>query len=149
MLSKYNTIKFILDEAADKNHDINWSTWFNKVSRIFNHKIPEALLQGLSKLNIVELTELCDKHTYIAPINKQALQVERYYNWIKRRDEGNKRAAEQRKSIADAKRAEEMETRIKMQEYEFNKKLPIWEKQIKDLINKREKDNPWQTGFDL
>ena len=142
MISKYNTIRFILDEAANKDittTDTDWTLWFAKVSRIFKHKIPASLLEGLLKLNILKVNELCEHYRGInqRSIYHQDLKNDRYHNWIKRRDEGNKRAIELRKNVEAAKRAAEIETVIKMQEYEYKKKLPIWQQQYADIVNKR------------
>jgi hypothetical protein len=146
MISKYHTIRFVLDEAANKDPDsIDWTVWFTKVSRMFNHKIPEALLQGLLRLNLLCVNTLCEHHRGLNHrfVYNHDLKMDRFHTWIKRRDEGNKRAAEQRKRVADAKRAAEIEASIKQQEDEYKKKLPIWEKQYADLIAKRNTSNPW------
>jgi hypothetical protein len=143
MISKYNTIRFILDEAANKDitttTDTDWTLWFAKVSRVFQHKIPVALLEGLLKLNILKVNELCDEHymSLTKPINHSELKNIKYHNWIKRRDEGNKRAQELRKNVEARKRAAEIETVIKMQEAEYKKKLPIWQQQYADIVDKR------------
>ena len=95
MISKYNLIRFILDEAAVKNPNIEWDEWFRKVSRIFKHKIPEALLLGLSKQSDT-LKMLCDEHRDNSKLKPRSTHEERYQNWIKRRDEGNQRVVEKR-----------------------------------------------------
>ena len=63
-ISKYNLIRFILDESysdcentcytgddfCDREvFEAQWKNWFHKVSRIYNHKIPIQLLEGLRR----------------------------------------------------------------------------------------------------
>ena len=143
MISKYNLIRFILDEAAEKNPDIEW---FRKVSRIFAHKIPEALLSGLSKQSDT-LKMLCDE--YRGKPKPQSTAEDRYKNWIKRRDEGNKRAVQKRlEQKEDADRPKEILSTFVMTDDEIKQKMPDWQEQFNIIINKRQQEQEDVWRFD-
>ena len=106
-ISKYNLIKFILDVSyEDKQHVIStierkhctkddyWTCWLYSVSKIFNNKMPMALLKGLHKKNNHYLNDFCnEKIAEIQEENRKLhnLQMDKKRLWELKRDEGNKR----------------------------------------------------------
>ena len=113
MFSKYNIIQFVLD-VVPRVHDDEWQEWFQKVSRMFNHKIPQALLDALSKKNDI-LKQLCQEH--LATLKYSEPIKDKHAEWIKRRDAGNERVAQQRR-LDQMKKAEEKKM-LKMLEDEI------------------------------
>jgi gas vesicle protein len=148
MISKYNLIRFILDEAAEKNPNIEWNEWFRKVSRIFAHKIPEALLLGLSKQSDT-LKMLCDEYRSNSKPKPQSTVDDRYKNWIKRRDEGNKRAFQKRlEQKEDADTPKEILSTFVMTDDEIKQKMPDWQEQFKVIREKRQQEQEDLWRFD-
>jgi hypothetical protein len=145
MISKYNLIRFILDEAAEKNPD---SEWFRKVSRVFKHRIPEALLLGLSKQSDT-LKTLCDEYRSNSKPTPRSTDEDRYQKWIKRRDEGNKRAFQKRlEQKEDADTPKEILSTFVMTDDEIKQKMPDWQEQFNTIVNKRQQEQEDMWRFD-
>lgn len=103
MYSKYNIIRFVLDHAYEdhlKNGN-GWTEWFKSVSRIFNHKIPDALLAALSKKND-QLRDLSVAYK-AAHEEKSTKEDTKYEDWKRRRDEGNRKEMQKQKEEKDIK----------------------------------------------
>lgn len=107
-ISKYHLIKFILNSYEDHNQNsdnFNWIIWFNDISSIYNHKIPENLLLAIKSKNNDNkpIINLCDKELErIKARKKQEIlaledKEQRYKRWIEKRDAGNLRALQEQK----------------------------------------------------
>lgn len=109
-ISKYNLIRFILDEAYDDSENTaalgenfnergilvtHWKNWFHKISRIYNHKIPQSLLDGLKRKNNTFLTEIILEYE-IRQLQKPVKRTkeDEYDDWIKRVNTGNQNKRE-------------------------------------------------------
>lgn len=93
-ISKYCTIRFVLDCAYEDHAALvnpDWHNWLISISRMFSHRIPQALLHGLLRKNNSHIEQFC-----IERLNKLAepINESKYEKWLERRDMGNKKAQE-------------------------------------------------------
>jgi hypothetical protein len=139
MTSKYNIIRFVLDEAYEDrtNRPIqtqNWVEWFLKVSRMFNHKIPDSLLEALSKKNepLELLVEEYRKKARPKP------SIDAHAIWIQRRDAGNARALAKKQQEAKRIQQESKEIKLQQQETYERQMKPIWDKQYENILYERD-----------
>jgi hypothetical protein len=111
-MTKYHTIKFILDIAYEDHNKLpelekNWEKWFKSIIKIFNNDIPIALRFGLLNKNNIQLSEILDNYILFlykdVKFTLKEINEDKYYKWIERRDAGNKRTLHERKKIQDEK----------------------------------------------
>jgi hypothetical protein len=133
-MSKYHSIKFVLDIAYEDHNklqdDLDWEKWFKSIIKMFNNKIPGSLLRGLSRKNNTQLSRCLDLYEN-AVVKKEGKEEkerkeEDYNRWIKRRNDGNKRV--------------ELEKEIqKRKDYELycDEMQPKWDTKLKEIINSR------------
>jgi hypothetical protein len=133
-ISKYNTIRFILDEAYEDHKALgkDWDEWLRKISRMFNYNVPEALIEGLQR-----------KDPSLKITNNPSMYVEasenKYTKWIERRDRGNQRRIEEMKVKKEQEVKFIEEQRIKWLEDYENKMKPKWDSDFNKFITNREK----------
>ena len=135
----------MLDEAAVKNPNIEWDEWFRKVSLVFKHRIPEALLLGLSKQSDI-LKILCDEYRGNSKPKPRPTHEERYQNWVKRRDEGNQRAVQKAIKEDASSPPKEILSTFVMTDDEIKEKMPVWQEQFNTIMDKRqqEQEDVWR-----
>lgn len=143
-LSKYHAIRFVLEDTQQQQPDVDWTPWFRKVSRMFHDDLPDALLDGLSR-RCDALKSLCEAHR----ASRQASQAsqapvlsaqQRYDRWIQRRDQGNARAAAERRRIQEEQRAAAKAIQNRYVESQWESMMPVWKKQLDTLEEKRRCD---------
>jgi hypothetical protein len=141
-MSKYHSIKFVLDIAYEDHNklhgELQWEKWFKSIIKMFNNKIPDSLLKGLSKKNNTQLSRCLDlyENVVVKKDGKEGKEDD-YNRWIKRRNDGNKRV-ELEKEIK--KRKDELEKEIqkrKDDESYCDEMQPKWDTQLQEIINSR------------
>jgi len=81
-----------------------WNCWLYYVSKIFNNKMPLALLKGLYKKNNPYLNDFCEEKIKQIEENQNKLynmQMDKKRLWELKRDEGNKRTIQINESEND------------------------------------------------
>lgn len=105
-MSKYHIIRYVLDVAygyatpPSSDAESYWRTWLQQIARMFARgAVPPALLEGLKRKGVTELTRVCEEWKPPAlPLHKKGIPwQERVAAWIARRDAGNARVAAERK----------------------------------------------------
>lgn len=142
--SKYNIIRFILDYAYVDHNECSddWNTWFQSISRMFNYRIPDALLDGLSRQNDT-LREICI--AYKASCKSTTLQSEanKYQEWKRRRDEGNSKELERRKEEKERLSIALKAHQQQQMESQWESMQPTWDKKLDDIVKRRQEEVPF------
>ena len=124
----------------------DWIEWINRISRIYNHKIPKSLIESLAKLNIPELDEFVKSQRCVMTENnkkkaKQIAEVEaRYAQWIHRRDSGNQRVHRERLDKIQRELDEAREKAKCAHDAYVKKMAPEWDRAISCFVKQRETD---------
>ena len=141
-VSKYHLLQYIVNDAKHANvADIDWSAWFQSISKIYNRNIPEQVLAALARIGIDDLTKLCEYELQIQNLLRstlEKLQEERRNAWIKRVDEGNIKAREARVKRFEANEEVARDFAKQVEESIVKQMLPTWKKQLDDYAMKRD-----------
>lgn len=154
-ISNYNLIRVILDimyEDHKMKEKPDWKSWLHSISRIYHHKIPSKLLHALIQKNNSELSSLCsDKlmEQYKLYIKNES-HILKYDNWIKRRDEGNRKAHIKVKEYKELQLKEQLKFQLKDREKqeEINNNMEhqmmlLWKSKLDNIIQKRSEQNDY------
>jgi hypothetical protein len=147
-ISKYNLIKFV--EISFKDHkraqDTDWNEWFQTVSRLYNHRVPETVVctilrisdgnEELLHLCSTELERIQQEKARIA--QKEASKVAKYQAWLLKRDAGNTHAQLQRIEWSNAEMLRIHEKERETNEAYVRDMLPMWQDRLDEYIQKRE-----------
>lgn len=149
-ICKYNLIKFIVDqgrafddvELGIKPDDRVVNDWFHLVSRIYNHRMPQKLLSGLSRIMNDRLHVLCNVELKqynareTACANMREVRAAKTMKWMQKIE-----VYESKQEIAQ-KECHAARQEIQRQDearYVINM-MPKWHAEHVDVIDKRERE---------
>jgi hypothetical protein len=135
-MNSYQVCKFII-EHPPKEHET--ASWFRRVCRMFQNKLPESLcnhLESLSNYNHV-LQQLLT--TYLAKCKQQEQKQQTDYDaYIVRRDRGNARALQVKVDNAIKVTQLAKEKQDAHNDYMEKESRAIWAPKIDSMIKERQ-----------
>lgn len=149
-MTKYHSIRFVLDVAYEDHNKLHdkeqdWGKWFKYIIKMFDNNIPVSLLKGLAKKNNTHLSRLLDLYnSSIFTFKKEKNEKnekkinDEYNSWIKRRDDGNKRAALEKELKKREFYEKDVIQRRKSYEIYCNKMQPLWDTKLQEVISARQ-----------
>ena len=144
---RYHTTRFVLDALGhaarhpDATERAFWVAWLRGVSLMFEwRELPRGLRAGMAKA--AHGTPLLQLVLDLDPPRRQADEnqrwLDRWLDWVKRRDEGNERAARARREGLERCAVRKREEAAQKQKEREEAMQPVWDARVKAVQRERD-----------
>ena len=94
-MDQYHVVNFIRKNPPRSKDPVELTIWFRSITKIFKNNMPTSVVHVLKDMNIPTIDE-CILDYWTKKSDQEARVVNRYDEYIERREQGNDKAQQER-----------------------------------------------------